>query len=319
MKPYVPVDSLASPRFVGVSTFMRLPAITTLEGIDFAVIGVPFDTATSYRAGCRFGPKAIREASAILKAYNPVVGVDIFEHCSGVDYGDVNIIPGYLEESHKNITDGLSPVFEAGVVPIIIGGDHSITLPILRAAHKHLGPVSLLHFDSHSDTADDYFGKPYNHGTPFFWALEEGLINPATSIQVGMRGPLYSADAQAGGTSRGLEIISGWDLHAMGIAEGIRRIREKIDGTPVFMSFDIDFLDAAYAPGTGTPEIGGFTSHEALQLVLGACAGQKLVGMDLVEVLPDLDHAQITSLAACGIMHAFLSVLAKSKAASKAA
>jgi len=314
VKAYVPVDSLKSPRFAGVSTFMRLPHVRTLENIDFAVLGVPFDTGVSYRPGCRFGPKAIREASAILKAYNPVVDVDIFKHCSGVDYGDIDIVPGYTEESYACITEGLKPVFASGVTPVILGGDHSITFPILRAAHAAHGPVSLLHFDAHSDTTSSYFDKPYNHGTPFYWAMEEGLINPETSIQVGMRGSYYSNDAHAYAESRGLEIITGWELHSIGIAEAVRRIREKIAGTKVYLSFDIDFLDAAYAPGTGTPEIGGFTSYEALRLVIETCLGQDLIGMDLVEVLPDLDHAQITALAASGVIHAFLSVVAKRKA-----
>ncbi|MGE4421947.1 MAG: agmatinase [Pseudodesulfovibrio sp.] len=315
MKKYHPVDSLQSPRFAGVSTFMRLPHVRTLEDVDFVVVGQPFDTATTFRPGCRFGPRGIREASSILKAYNPVLDVDLFEHLSGVDYGDIDIVPGYLEESHTRITEGMSPIFESGVTPVILGGDHSITLPTLRALHRHHGPVSLLHFDAHSDTSSDYFGKPYNHGTPFYWAMEEGLIDPTTSIQVGMRGHYYSKDCHDYALGKGMEIITGWELHEIGIPAAIERIRERIKGTKVFLSFDIDFMDAAYAPGTGTPEIGGFTSYEALRLVTECCLDQNMLGMDLVEVLPDLDHAQITALAAAGVIHAFLSVLAKNKAA----
>ena len=270
----VPVNSLASPRFCGVRTFQRLPHSADCSGNDFAVLGVPFDTATSYRPGCRFGPAAIRDASSILKSYHSVLDVDIFEHCQGVDAGDVDIIPGYLDESFERIEAAVAGVLDAGAVPVIMGGDHSITLPELRAVAKRHGPVALLHFDAHSDTGDDFFGKPYNHGTTFHWAIEEGLILPEQSTQAGIRG------------------------------------RPE---TPVFVTFDIDFLDAAYAPGTGTPEIGGFTTHEALKLILGVCPGQRLVGMDLVEVLPDTDSAGITSFAAAGIMHAFLACLAANK------
>ncbi len=292
---------------------MRLPHKRTLEDVDFVITGIPFDTATSYRPGCRFGPGAIRDASSILKAYNPVIDVDIYEHCSGVDYGDIDIVPGYLEKSFARITEGMAPIFKSGVIPIILGGDHSITLPILRAAAKSHGPVSLLHFDAHGDTGSEYFGEKYNHGTPFYWAIEEGLINPKTSIQVGMRGPLYDSKGYDYGKSKGLELLTGWELHSIGMEQTIARVREKIAGTTVFMTFDIDFLDAAYAPGTGTPEIGGFTTHQALRLVQECCLGQRLIGMDLVEVLPDLDNAQITSLAAAGIIHEFLSVLAYNK------
>lgn len=188
----VPVNSLASPRFCGVRTFQRLPHSADCSGNDFAVLGVPFDTATSYRPGCRFGPAAIRDASSILKSYHSVLDVDIFEHCQGVDAGDVDIIPGYLDESFERIEAAVAGVLAAGAVPVIMGGDHSITLPELRAVAKRHGPVALLHFDAHSDTGDDFFGKPYNHGTTFHWAIEEGLILPEQSTQAGIRGPLYS-------------------------------------------------------------------------------------------------------------------------------
>ncbi|WP_279130769.1 agmatinase [Bilophila wadsworthia] len=310
----VPVNSLASPRFCGVRTFQRLPHSADCSGNDFAVLGVPFDTATSYRPGCRFGPAAIRDASSILKSYHSVLDVDIFEHCQGVDAGDVDIIPGYLDESFERIEAAVAGVLDAGAVPVIMGGDHSITLPELRAVAKRHGPVALLHFDAHSDTGDDFFGKPYNHGTTFHWAIEEGLLLPEQSTQAGIRGPLYSRSSLDYAKGKGMRVISGWELHDIGVDETIRIMRERIrPGTPVFVTFDIDFLDAAYAPGTGTPEIGGFTTHEALKLILGVCPGQRLVGMDLVEVLPDTDSAGITSFAAAGIMHAFLACLAANK------
>lgn len=310
----IPVNALASPRFCGVRTFQRLPHTMDCHGNDFAVVGVPFDTGTSYRPGCRFGPASIREASSILKSYHSVLDVDIFEYCQGVDVGDIDIVPGYIEESFVRIEQGIAAILSSGSVPIVMGGDHSITLPELRAVAATHGPVALLHFDAHSDTGDDFFGKPYNHGTTFHWAIEEGLIVPEQSTQVGIRGPLYARSSLDYVTGKGMKVIPGWELHEIGMVDAIRLMRERVHPeTPVFVTFDIDFLDAAYAPGTGTPEIGGFTTHEALKLLLGVCAGQHLVGMDLVEVLPDTDPAAITSFAAAGIIHAFLASLAANK------
>ena len=309
-----PVNSLLSPRFCGVRTFQRLPHAEHPEGNDFAVYGIPFDTATSYKPGCRFGPAAIREASSILKSYNSVLDVDIFEHLDGVDCGDIDIVPGYTEDSFERIQHGLAACMNSGAIPVIMGGDHAITLPVLRAVASAYGPVALVHFDAHSDTGSNYFGRPYNHGTTFHWAIEEDLVLPRQSTQIGIRGPLYARDSLDYARSKGLGLISGWELHDIGVQKTIERVRERIEpGVPVYVSFDIDFLDAAYAPGTGTPEIGGFSTHEALQLVLGICPGLHLVGMDLVEVLPESDHAAITSYAAAGIMHAFISVLASNR------
>lgn len=309
-----PVNSLLSPRFCGIRTFQRLPHSQEAKGNDFAILGIPFDTATSYKAGCRFGPAAIREASGILKSYNSVLDVDIFEHLEGVDCGDVDIIPGHLDESFERIEAGVSKVMADGAVPVIMGGDHSITLPILRAVAAKRGPVALVHFDAHSDTGNDFFGKPYNHGTTFYWAIEEGLMLPEQSTQLGIRGPLYSRSSLDYARSKNFQVISGWDLHGMGMDKAAQKTLARIKpNTPVFVTFDIDFLDAAYSPGTGTPEIGGFTSHEALRLMLAICPGLNLAGMDLVEVLPDTDCAGITSFAAAGIMHAFISALALNK------
>lgn len=310
----IPVNSLHSPRFCGIRTFQRLPHSMRYEGNDFVVLGVPFDTGTSYRPGCRFGPAAIRDASHILKSYNSVLDVDIFEHCQGVDAGDVDIVPGYLEDSFARIEAGMAAVLANGAVPVVLGGDHSITLPELRAVAKTYGPVALVHFDAHSDTGNDFFGKPYNHGTTFYWAMEEGLILPEQSTQAGIRGPLYSRHSLDYAKSRGMRVVGGWELHEIGLDRTVEIIRGRIrPGTPVFVTFDIDFLDAACAPGTGTPEIGGFTTHEALRLLLGVCPGLHLVGMDLVEVLPETDAGNMTSFAAAGMIHAFLSCLAYNK------
>lgn len=310
-----PVNSLKSPRFTGVRTYMRLPHGSDLSRADVAVYGVPFDSATSYRAGARFGPAAIREASSILKTYCPMVGIDLCEALSILDYGDFETCPGYIEESFLQIEAQITTICEAGVIPLAMGGDHSISLPLLRGLTKaHGGPVALLHFDAHSDTASDYFGQPYNHGTPFYWAIEEGLIIPEHSVQVGIRGPLYGKDSLDYPLSKGLRIISGPELHDIGLREATTIIRERLADKPVYVSFDIDFLDAAYAPGTGTPEVGGFTSYEALRLLIDSCQGMNLQGMDLVEVLPAHDSSGITAMAGASLMHAFLAVLAQNRA-----
>lgn len=308
---YRPVNSLESPRFTGVRTFMRLPHGDDLSKADVAVYGVPFDTATSYRAGARWGPAGIRDASSLLKTYCPILDVDISDHLSVLDYGDFVTCPGYIEDSFQRIEEQMMVLCNAGVVPVGMGGDHAISLPLLRALTKaHGGPVALLHFDAHSDTASDYFGQPYNHGTPFYWAIEEGLIRPEHSIQVGIRGSQYHKEALQYPVSKGMRVITGPELHAMGMAAAIAEIRERIQGQPVYVTFDIDFLDPAYAPGTGTPEIGGFTSYQAQQLLLGSCQGMDLKGMDLVEVAPEYDHAGITALAGATLIHTFLTLLA---------
>lgn len=311
---YKPVNSLKSPRFTGVRTYMRLPHGSDLSQADVAIYGVPFDSATSYRAGARFGPAAIREASSILKTYCPILGIDLSDELSILDVGDFETCPGYIEQSFDQIEQQMTALCEAGVIPVGMGGDHSITLPLLRGLTKvHGGPVALLHFDAHSDTASDYFGQPYNHGTPFYWAIEEGLILPEQSVQVGIRGSLYARDSLDYPLSKGMRIISGPELHEIGVKQAVTAIRERIGNSPVYVSFDIDFLDAAYAPGTGTPEVGGFTTYEAQRLLIDSCQGMNLQGMDLVEVLPAHDCAGITAMAGASLMHAFLTVLAKNR------
>lgn len=311
---YQPVNSLESPRFTGVRTFMRLPHGSDLSQADVAIFGVPFDTATSFRPGARFGPAGIRDASSLLKPYCPVMDVDISEWLSVLDYGDFATVPGYIEVSLERIEEQMRTICDAGVIPVGMGGDHLVSLPLLRALAKAQGgPLALVHFDAHTDTAPDYFGQPYNHGTPFYWAIEEGLIAPEHSIQVGIRGSQYHKDSLTYPVSKGMRLISGPELHAMGMAQAVAEIRERIQGRPVYLTFDIDFLDPAYAPGTGTPEAGGFASHQALQLVRDSLRGMDLRGMDLVEVAPEYDHAGITALAGATIMQAFLALLAHAR------
>ncbi len=311
-KRYVPEDSLASPRFCGVRTFMRLPHVTDLDGVDVAFVGAPFDTGASFRVGARFGPEAVRSASHLLRPYNAGAGVDIFEHVSAVDSGDVSLVTGYIAESFAKIEEGLRPFHQAGVVPLVIGGDHSIALPELRAAAAVHGPLALIHFDSHSDTWDSYFGQPYNHGTPFRRAIEERLISPSRSIQLGMRGPLYAASDLDDARALGLDLLTTDDMRRIGFDEVLKQICWRVGKAKVFLSFDIDFLDPAYAPGTGTPEVGGFTTWEAQQLLRGL-AGIDLVGADVVEVLPAHDPAAVTAFAGAAMLYELLTLVAINK------
>jgi agmatinase len=306
---YEPADSFATPRFSGVRTFMRLPSVQDLENSDVAIVGAPFDTGATFRAGARFGPEGIRSASHLLRRYNPSLDVIIFDHLSVIDYGDVPVVPGYVEESYRRIAEGLEPIHRAGVVPIVLGGDHSIALPELRAAAAVHGPLALVQFDSHPDTWDAYFGQKHTHGTPFRRAVEEGLLRPERSIQVGMRGSIYEAGDWEDAREMGFDLVPTDAIRKLGIEETIDRIRERVGDAKVYASFDVDFVDPAFAPGTGTPEIGGFTSREAQEFVRGL-VGLDLVGCDVVEVYPAYDPAQITALLAANVAHEFLSLVA---------
>lgn len=307
---YGTINSLKSPRFAGIKTFMRMEHVRTTEDIDAAVVGIPFDTCASYRAGCRFGPASIREMSCLAaKPYNPALDVDIFEYCSAVDYGDLDSVPGYVEESFELITNEMKELFKNGVVPVTMGGDHSVTLPELRACSQVYGKVALVHFDAHYDTIKEYFGKPYNHGTPFYHAAKEGLVDTAHSIQVGIREGLYGIEDTMNSKNLGYEVITAAQMHHMELQDVVKRIRERTKGCKVFVTFDIDFLDPAYAPGTGTPVPGGFATWEALELVRGL-KELDIVGYDIVEVAPGFDQSGITSIAAAGIMQEFLSQVA---------
>ena len=309
MADYRPVDPRESPRFAGIKTFMRLPHLKTTEGVDIAIIGVPFDTGASYRVGARFGPEAIRSVSALLRHHNEVLNVSIFDHCSVVDYGDLPVNPGYIEDSYKMIEDGIKPVLEGDVTPILLGGDHSVTLPELRAIVKKHGPVALIQFDSHTDTGNQRFGRKYTHGTPFRRAIEEGLLLVENSIQVGMRGSVYEQTSLDDARKLGFDLVTTVEIQDTGIDALIKRIHDRVGDAKVFVSFDIDFVDPAYAPGTGTPEVGGFTSSEALRIVRGL-KGLNFVGFDLVEVLPQYDPALVTALLASNLVYEFMSLIA---------
>jgi agmatinase len=309
---YEPADSFETPRFSDVRTFMRLPNTRDLENADAAIVGAPFDTGATFRAGARFGPEGIRSASHLLRRYNPSLDVAIFDLLSVIDYGDVPVVPGYIEESYRRIEQGLDPIHGAGVVPIVLGGDHSIALPELRAAAAVHGPLALVQFDSHPDTWDAYFGEKHTHGTPFRRAVEEGLLDTSCSIQVGMRGSIYDRGDWDEAREMGFDLVPTDEVRKLGIPSVIDRIRGRTGDAKVYVSFDVDFVDPAYAPGTGTPEIGGFTSREAQEFVRGL-TGLEIVGCDVVEVYPAYDHAQITALLAANVAHEFLSLLAFSK------
>ncbi len=300
---------MVSPRFSGIRTFMRLPHREELDGVDLAIVGVPFDTGATYRVGARFGPEAIRSGSALLRPYNPAQDIQIFEHLSIVDAGDLRVVPGYLPESVESIAAGAARFFESSVIPVFLGGDHTISWPLLRAAAATHGPLALVHFDSHSDLWDSYFGGKDTHGTPFRRALEEGAFDAAHSIQVGLRGPLYGPEDLALSRDQGLEMITGPELHERGVPWTLERIRERVAGRRVYLSFDIDFVDPAYAPGTGTPEVGGFTGAQCLQLLRGL-ADLDIAACDLVEVLPAYDPAGITALLAANLVYELVSLLA---------
>jgi agmatinase len=309
MTRYEPADSFVTPRFSGVRTFMRLPNTQDLENADVAIVGAPFDTGATFRAGARFGPEGIRSASHLLRRHNPSLGITIFDHLSVIDYGDVPVVPGYIEASYDSIKEGLEPIHRAGVVPIVLGGDHSIALPELRAAAAVHGPLALVQFDSHPDTWDAYFGQKHTHGTPFRRAVEEGLLDPSRSIQVGMRGSIYDEGDWDDAIEMGFDLVPTDAVRKLGIERTIARIRERVRDAKIYASFDVDFVDPAFAPGTGTPEIGGFTSREAQEFVRGL-AGLDIVGCDVVEVYPAYDPAQITALLAANVAHEFLSLIA---------
>ena len=310
MRPGEQIDSLKSPRFSQVTTFARLPNIKTLEGVKAAFVGIPFDDGTTFRTGPRFGPRAVREASRLLRPYNPVLDVKPFQALGMIDYGDVDIVPGYIEDTYERIESALSPLFSAHVVPAVCGGDHSITLPILRAAKRVRGEaLSLIHFDAHSDCWDSYFGRKYNHGTTFKRALDENLIDPGRSIHVGLRGSLYESNDLTDLSEMGFSVITMPDFAQIGSEETLRRIRQTSTGA-AYLSLDIDGVDPAFAPGTGTPEVGGFTSREVLALIRGL-VGANLIGFDVVEVSPPYDNAELTALLAANLLYELASVVAK--------
>jgi agmatinase len=307
---YRPLDAQEIPRFAGIRTFMRAPQVTDLAGVDAAVYGIPFDTATSYRTGARFGPEAIRSASALLRPYNPALDVNVVETLSVVDYGDLPVSPGDTERTYAQVETALAPLVDAGVFPLALGGDHSITLAELRVLARRHGPLALVQLDAHGDTWEEYFGQRFFHGTTFKRALEERLIEPEASVQAGLRGSLYEADDLESARGLGFSLLPCDELRALGPAGYGELVRERAGERPVFLSFDVDVLDPAFAPGTGTPEVGGLSTAEVLAF-LRSLRGIALAGADVVEVSPPYDGlGQPTSLVAANVAYELLSLRA---------
>lgn len=305
-----PIDATRVPRFAGPSTFARLPRIDELDHVDVAVLGVPFDAGVSYRPGARFGPGHIRTSSRLLRPYHPGLDVEPFGLQQVADAGDLGVNPFDLAEAVATIEAGARALVEAtGATLVTLGGDHTIALPLLREVHARHGPVAVLHFDAHLDTWDTYFGAPVTHGTPFRRASEEGLIDRTASCHVGIRGPLYRGLDLAEDRELGFHAVHADELEDLGVAGVVERIRARLGATPVYVSIDIDVLDPAHAPGTGTPEAGGLTTRELLGILRGL-AGLHLVGADVVEVCPAYDHAELTGIAAAHVVYELLALLA---------
>jgi agmatinase len=317
--PFQPRDAFSSPRFAQPATFMRLPYRTDLAGVDVAILGVPFDSGTSYRPGARLGPREIRAQSSLIRPYNYFQRTAPFDHLTVVDAGDVDASPISLERAHAAIEQAVGQIVAAGAVPLVAGGDHSISLPILRALARAHGPLALVQFDSHIDTWEQDFGSPYFHGSPFWHAVNDGLVDPSRFIQVGIRGPMYGPDDFAFQRARGIIVRDIVQVREEGLGATIDDIRRVARGA-TYVTFDIDAIDPAFAPGTGTPEVGGFTSEEGQRLVrgLGAAARHgslKVVGADVVEVSPPFDGpSQITSLLAANLLFELLCVIAHGRA-----
>jgi len=304
-----PRDPFTSPRFGQIATFMLLPAAASPEGLDVALLGIPYDGGVSYRPGARFGPRAVREQSSLIRSWHPVLKVHPFERLRVADCGDIDVNPSSIEATYAAITAKIDAVVAAGAAPVCVGGDHSITLGILRSLAKRHGPLGIVHFDAHPDTWDQYFGSKYFHGTPFRRAVEERLIDPARMIQIGIRGPLYGPEDFAFHDEHGIEVVRIEAIKEQGTAPVAARLA-RLRGAPIYCSFDIDAVDPAFAPGTGTPEVGGLTSYEALALVR-ALAGLELVGADVVEVSPPYDGpGQVTALLAANLLFELVCLLA---------
>jgi agmatinase len=308
---YQPPDASLAPRYTGIRTFARFPHVPDdVADVDAAVIGVPFDTATTMRPGARFGPAGIRDASMLLRPWHTTQRINVFETLSIVDRGDLHVTPGNAEKTTGQIAEQLETVIRAGVTPLVLGGDHSVVLGELRAHAAVHGPVGVVLLDAHADTWEEYYGERYFHGTPFKRAMEEGVIDPHRSLLAGMRGSLYAASDLDEPRDWGFTIIPCEELRTWTPEEYATRVRETIGDGPAYLSFDIDALDPAFAPATGTPEVAGLLIHEAIAF-LRALRGIRFTGYDIVEVAPAYDTAgQTTALAAANIGYELLALTA---------
>ena len=312
-EPIQPVSGTVVPRYAGPSTFARLPELRDVEKCDVAIIGVPFDAGTSYRPGARFGPQSVRQASRQLRTnYHPDYDVEPFKVQQVADAGDIACNPFDISEAIKQIENGADDLLSKAGSIVTIGGDHTIALPLLRSVNKKVGgPVALVHFDAHLDTWDTYFGAPYTHGTPFRRAREESLFLDDASMHIGIRGPLYSTDDLKNDRELGFKTIHCDEFQTQSIDQIVKRIKDRIGNNPLYISIDIDVLDPAHAPGTGTPEVAGMKTREILNVLRGL-AGSQLVSADVVEVAPAYDHAELTSTAAATIVYELVNLIARS-------
>ena len=311
-EPIQPVSGTVVPRYAGPSTFARLPELRDVEECDVAILGVPFDAGTSYRPGARFGPQSIRQSSRQLRTnYHPNYDVEPFKVQQVADAGDIACNPFDIDEAIKQIEKGSTELLQKVGSIVTIGGDHTIALPLLRSINKKVGgPVALVHFDAHLDTWDTYFGAPYTHGTPFRRAREEKLFLDDASMHIGIRGPLYSTNDLKNDRELGFKTIHCDEFQTNTIDQIVKRIKDRIGNNPLYISIDIDVLDPAHAPGTGTPEVAGMTTREILNVLRGL-AGSQLVSADVVEVAPAYDHAELTSTAAATIVYELINIIAR--------
>jgi agmatinase len=302
-------DATQNPRFTGIRTFMRLPSDPDVRDADAAVVGIPFDTAASFRPGQRYGPSAVRDISVLLRPSNQFHKINAFDSIRVVDAADVPAVPGNIDKTYALIEQKIAELVETGVVPIGVGGDHSVTLGELRGVAKVSGPVALVQLDAHCDTWDNYWGVRYTHGTPFRRAVEEGLLSTDHSIQVGMRGTEYAPGDLDESRRLGFEVVTTPEMLKRTPEQVAEFIKRRVGDHTVFLTFDVDFFDPAYAPGTGTPEVGGPTSAYGLDVVKHL-AGMNFKGFDVVEVLPAHDSAQITALLAATLVFEFITLVA---------
>ena len=307
--PVGPLDTTRTPRFAGPPTFALLPRLDQVSRCDVVVAGVPFDSGVSYRPGARFGPAAVRQGSRLLRPWHPGLGVAPFAAQQVADAGDIACNPFSISEAVSQVEAAAGELLGGAAHLLTIGGDHTISLPLLRVTRRKFGPVALVHFDAHLDTWDTYFGAPLTHGTPFRRAAEEGLFLADRSIHVGLRGPVYAASDFTSDAELGFRAVPAMELERAGVDGVVDQIRERVGDAPLYVSVDIDVLDPAHAPGTGTPEAGGLTSRELLGILRGL-AGLPLAGADVVEVAPAYDHAEMTTVAAAHVCFELLGLLA---------
>jgi len=312
MDPKV-LEKMSRPRYTGVPTFMRAPYTESLDGLDIAMIGVPYDGGVTNRPGSRHGPREVRNQSSLMRLTNQATKVEPYKLCTVADVGDAYVEkPYHLENAHDEIQKAFEPIKAAGVIPLAVGGDHSISLPILRVLGRE-APVGMVHIDAHCDTGDGHLGSRFHHGAPFSRAVEEGVLDPKRTIQIGIRGSLNDPDQWSFSYDSGMRVIQMHEAHAMGIEAVLAETRRVVGDGPTYLSFDIDALDPAFAPGTGTPEIGGFSSLEG-QLLVRGLSGLNLIGADVVEVAPPFDPSGLTAMAGATIMFEILCVLSEAVA-----